>query len=49
MILSMLQEYFQDDEMEFLSTMVATENLTVHKEDLVSSVFIFLPILIKWL
>lgn len=49
MILSMLQEYFQDDEMEFLSTMVAPENLTVHKEDLVSSVFIFLPILIKWL
>ena len=30
MTLSMLQEKFQDDEMEFLATMVAPEDLTVH-------------------
>ena len=41
MTLSMLQEYFQDDKMELLPTMVAPE------EDLVSSIFIFLTILIK--
>ena len=30
MTLSMLQEKFQDDEMEFLATMVAPEDLTVY-------------------
>ena len=45
LMLSMLQKYFQD-EREFLPTMVAPEDLTIHKEDLVSSIFTFLTILI---